>query len=374
MYNMNSPTLQAMLQNTPQGVGNMPMYSGSTPTITTSQQQINTPYPSPKDMVIQSGQQAIYAPVGFGNPYPQNIVGGYNPNFQHPAFNGYSNPYMGYGTYGGGYYYPQQYVTEEMRITAEVAEMNGLTYNEQIQLQIKMNQRLSAFVNKSLGTSEEEIEERRDSWDPNIIRSKIQQKNEVIVKKRESKPMHVLIKCNDEVVADIAPDDTDSKDRVLLNSETITRAEQIEMNEKIRRKQIYQQMYNSAPERLADNMDIGELFTGGLSYVMSVKEMQNIRMQRLINSANVYNREKFKERLFNNNNMKTRKQKNAIDRYVGRYGVMPNGRPVTPGLDPSVAQSFSYNTSTGQYEVKPPKFISNMLETARQSFIATLNE
>ena len=373
MYNMNSPTLQAMLQNTPQGIGNMPVYSGSTPTITTSQQQVNTPYPSPKDMVIQSGQQAIYTPVGFGSPYPQNIVGGYNPNFQHPVFNGYNNPYMGYGTYGG-VYYPQQYVTEEMRITAEVAAMNGLSYNEQVQLEINVNKRLSVFVNKSLGTSEEEIEERRDSWDPNITRTKIQKDAEVVTKKRVIKPMHVVVKCNDEIVADIPPADVDIKECGLITSAAIGRAEQIEINEKLRRKQIRQQMYNSAPERLIDNMDIGDIFTGGYSYVMSIKEMQDIRTQRMINSANVYNREKFKQRLFNNNNIKTRSQKNAVDRYVGRYGVMPDGRPVTPGLDPSVAQSFSYNPSTGQYEVKPPKFISNMLENARQSFIATLNE
>lgn len=373
MFNQNSPTLQAMLQNTPQGVGNMPMYSGSTPTITTSQQQVGTPYPSPKDMVIQSGQQAIYTPVGFGSPYPQNIIGGYNPNIQHPAFNGYSNPYMGYGSYYGGNY-PQQYVTEEMRITAEVAAMNNRTYNEQVQLEIEMQKRFSVLVNKTLGASDEEIKRRRDAWDPATSRSNANNKESSTTKKRIIKPMSVRIKCNNEVVTVIKPEETNIEECEMLTSAAISRAEQIDFGSRLRCKQIRQQMYNSAPERIADNMDIGDLFTGGLSYMMSIKEMQEIRMQRLINSANVYNRDKFKERLFKNNNIKTRSQKNAIDRYVGRYGVLPNGRPVTPGLDPSVAQCFSYNRSTGQYEVKPPNFISNKLETARQSFIATLNE
>ena len=370
MLNMNSPTLQAMLQNTPNGVGNMPMYSGSTPIVSTNQ-QINTPYPSPKDMVIQSGQQSIYAPVGFGPP--QNIVGGYNPNIQHPIFNGYSNPYMGYGTYGG--YYTQPYMNERMCITAEVAAMNDRTYQEQVQMETDMLKRLSTLANNTLGTSEEESKERRDSWDPTIVKNKIESKVVVKIRKRSTKNMSVLLKCNDEVVAEIKPAETDDMgNNTILDSATISRIEQYDIGTKFRQKQVRQQMFNSAPERLLDNMDAGDLFTGGLSYMMSIKEQQEIRMQRLVNSAQVYNREKFKERLFKNNNMKTRSQKNAIDRYVGRYGVLPNGRPVTPGLDPSVAQSFSYNTSTGQYEVTPPNFIRNKLESARQSFISTLNE
>ena len=63
----------------------------------------------------------------------------------------------------------------------------------------------------------------------------------------------------------------------------------------------------------------------------------------------------------------------AIARYTGRYGYMPNGRPVTPGLDPSIAQSFSYDEKTKTYLVSPPNFIRNKLEEARDRFVQTLN-
>lgn len=39
MLNMNSPTVQAMLNNTPQGFGNMPVYFGNTPTVIETVQQ-----------------------------------------------------------------------------------------------------------------------------------------------------------------------------------------------------------------------------------------------------------------------------------------------------------------------------------------------
>ena len=374
MYNMNSPTLQAMLQNTPQGVGNMPMYSGSTPIVTTSQQQFNSPYPSPKDMVIQSGQQTVYAPVGFGSPYPQNIVGGYNPNIQHSAFNGYSNPYMGYGSYGG-YGYQQQYIPDHVRDTCEVAAMNGVTYQEQVEMHISVHQFMSSVASKNLGLSEEEAKAHKDFWDPRIRAANEQkQQKEAIRRRRPLKLMHVRIKCGDEVVADIVPDDTDVRELNLIKDGNMLR--RVELNveyERQKRAYIRQRMYDMAPERLLDNMDLGDIFTGGLAQVQSIKEMQEIRMQRMINSSNVYNRDKFHERLMQNNGFKSRRSSSAIERYVGRYGVMPDGRPVTPGLDPAVAQSFSYNVNTGQYEVRPPKFLTSKIEAARQSFLQTLD-
>ena len=118
MLNINSPTVQSMLRNTPQGFGNIPIYSGNGPTITTEtiavpsqeQQNINgtnqfqTPFPSPKEMLMNGGQNTIYNPTSFvpqGTMYSQpqygyntgGYVGGYNPNIS-SAFNGYYNPYM----------------------------------------------------------------------------------------------------------------------------------------------------------------------------------------------------------------------------------------------------------------------------------------
>ena len=77
MLNINSPTVQSMLRNTPQGFGNIPIYSGNGPTITTEtiavpsqeQQNINgtnqfqTPFPSPKEMLMNEDR---YTMTGFG--------------------------------------------------------------------------------------------------------------------------------------------------------------------------------------------------------------------------------------------------------------------------------------------------------------------
>ena len=63
----------------------------------------------------------------------------------------------------------------------------------------------------------------------------------------------------------------------------------------------------------------------------------------------------------------------ASARFTGRYGVMPDGRPVSPGHDPSVAESFSYNPSTGQYSVTAPNFIANRMEQARARFIQSIS-
>ena len=53
---------------------------------------------------------------------------------------------------------------------------------------------------------------------------------------------------------------------------------------------------------------------------------------------------------------------------------MPDGRPVSPSHDPSVAQSFSYDPSTGQYNITAPNFLQNRFEAARQSFIRSIDE
>ena len=138
--NLNSPTVQAMLNNTPYGVGNLPVYFGSAPTITgtvesaQNQPTQQMPFPSPKEMLTNGGQSMIYNPTTFA-PQP-NIVGGYNPSFN-AAFSGYSNPYMGIGSYGGfpSYgYSPFQYapMDDDARDRLMRAEINGLTYDEQL--------------------------------------------------------------------------------------------------------------------------------------------------------------------------------------------------------------------------------------------------
>ena len=373
MYNVNSPTLQAMLQNTPQGMGNMPVYNGNAPTITATQQQFNSPYPSPKDMVIQSGQQAIYAPVGFGYTQPQNIVGGYNPNTPQSVFSGYSNPYMGYGSYGGyGYMQPQMYMTEEMRNVYQVSAMIGISYQEQMENRIAINQRISATVSKIIGRTEEEAKHYSDYYDP---RTRNKAPEQPKIKQEPIKLMKIRIKNNDTVVYESPDNDQNVESLNLIKTNAIvSRIEYESIQERLRYIWLRKRMYDLAPERVADDMDIADYFTKGLAMVDKRHTIEDLKMQRITNSANVYNRDKFREKLLTSNGFKPKSAKTAIERYAGRYGVMPNGRPVTPGLDPSVAQSFSYNINTGQYEVKPPNFISNRLEMARQAFIQTLND
>lgn len=368
MFNMNSPTLQAMLQNVPQGVGNMPVYSGSTPTITTSQQQFTSPYPSPKDMVIQSAQQPIYAPVGFG--YPQNIVGGYNPNIQHNAFYGYSNPYMGYGSYGG-YGYPQYMMDETTRAIYNVAEMKGITYQEHVESQITLNQCISSFVSKFVGRTEEEAKRYHDYHDPRL---RTQPQEAPKVERKPVKLMHVRIKCGDTVIKDIKHTDINVANLNLIKTRAVVdRLEYDSFQERMRYRYLYQRMYELAPERVTDGMDLAEFFTHGFAAMSKRHDMEDIKIARITNAANVYNKDKFRELVYKNIGIKPKSATTAVERYMGRYGLMPNGRPTTPGLDPSVAQSFSYNLSTGQYEVKPPNFLSSKIEAARQSFIQTLD-
>ena len=151
MLNINSPTVQAMMQNVPQGFGNMPVYFGNTPVLSTNQQQVSTPYPSPKEMLMQSGQQNIYSQTSFA---PRNVVGGYNPGFD-AAFGGYINPYMGYG-YSGYGFNPMMPLDDETRITLALAEANGLDYNEQIKMESELYKTMSRITSKNCNRTAEE--------------------------------------------------------------------------------------------------------------------------------------------------------------------------------------------------------------------------
>ena len=87
MINATSPTIAAMIDNTPQGIGNMPYNPQMVPNYGTVGYQpnpsFNNPYPSPKDMLTQAGQMNVYQPTTFASPFapPQNIIGGYNPGY-----------------------------------------------------------------------------------------------------------------------------------------------------------------------------------------------------------------------------------------------------------------------------------------------------
>lgn len=368
MLNVNSPTVQAMMQNVPQGFGNMPVYFGNTPTVTTeqvpqNQTQFSTPYPSPKEMLMQSGQQNVYAPTSFA---PRNIVGAYNPGYQ-AAFNGYINPYIGYGTYGG-YGYSAYPMDEETRQTLELANLNGLDYEEQVKMESDLYKKMSRTVSKNLDRSEEDAQKCESAFEP---RSKSGNQPQPIIRDAV-KTIHIRILVNDEVVADIPSRNTG----INNNAPSSSTMDNLRARDAMIRTQIANRMndaYANAIERKMDNMDMLDFFNNGAGSIISANIEAIAQYQNATRSAQLYNKERFGQRLLENNGIKRKSQKNAIERFVGRYGVMPDGRPVSPGHDPAVAQSFSYDPNTGQYSVTAPNFIRDRMEKARQSFINSIS-
>jgi hypothetical protein len=136
----------------------------------------------------------------------------------------------------------------------------------------------------------------------------------------------------------------------------------------------HNQLFDSALERQFDKTDMLTFFNTGAGLLMADNLNKQLYLQNISNTSQVYDRDGFKKRLLENNGLRSRSEMKAIDRFVGRYGVMPDGRPVSPGHDPSVASSFSYDPRTGQYSVTAPNFISNRLEQARQSFIRSIDD
>ena len=359
MLNINSPTVQAMMQNVPQGVGNMPVYFGNTPVISSEHQPISTPFPSPKEMLMQSGQQNVYAQTSFT---PRNVVGGYNPGFN-AAFGGYVNPYMGYG-YSGYGFNPMIPLDDETRLTLELAEANGLDYNEQIQMESALYKTMSRIASKNCNRTEEEAAHFEKYFD---VKEKNPQPQPYY--RKPIPPMHIQIMSGDDVVADMQPTDVGI---ICTPPEVFDNLKARDTMVKNNMRQYCNNLYASASERRMDDVDMLDFFNEHAGGLLMEDIEYRLKTQAYTNATLVYNKELF-QKVLNNNGIKSRSQRNAIDRFVGRYGVMPDGRPVSPGHDPAVASSFSYNPNTGQYSITAPNFISDRLEKARQSFISSLD-
>lgn len=372
MLNINSPTVQDMLRRTPQGFGNMPVYYGNTPTVTTetvqaSPSNMQMPYPSPKEMIGNNYGQTVYQPTQF---VPNNnYVGGYTPDMS--VFNGYSNPYMGYGTYDGYGNNNMVYMDDDARETMEVAMENGLTYEEQLECDSRLYKTMSRIVSKNMNRTEEEAKRCEEAFSIYDKRARMQQEQDV----RESKPLdlRVQIVCGDEVIAD-----SETKDLRIQNytqnslyAESIKQRSQIN---KVNRENMMIQMYMNAPERRYDNMNLVDFFNKGAGVLYSNMELERLNRQRSRRVSEIYNKEGFRQRLLKNNGVRGKEEMKAVERFVGRYGVMPDGRPVSPGHDPAVAMSFSYDPNTGQYSVTAPNFIRDRLEMARDSFIKSIDK
>ena len=370
MLNLNSPTVQSMLKNTPNGFGNIPVYYGNTPTITSTIEavptQSATPFPSPKEMVMNTGQNTLYSQTTFT---PRNVVGAYNPGFQ-AAFAGYSNPYMGYGTYGA---YNNQYCMappdQESRDMLETAINNGLTYDEQLINESNLYKTMSRIVSKNLGRSEEEAKRCEEVFS---IYCKYPQQE--YAERKKVKFLHIKLKIGDEVVADIDPDKTFIREQnYTMNTMYIYQMRERQHFIECKRIETMNSMYEKAPERMFDNYDLLDFFNIGAGVIMADSLNRELYMQSIRRTAQVYDSDDFKKRLLKNNGLRSREQLKAVERFVGRYGIMPDGRPVSPAHDPAVATSFSYDARTGQYTVTAPNFIRDKLEEARDSFIKSID-
>ena len=363
MLNANSPTVQALLNSTPPGTGNMPVYFGNTPTMTTETQPVfsTTLYPSPKEMMIQSGQQAIYHPASFGN----NIVGAANPAFQ-AAFSGYINPYMGYG-YGPGYCMPMD---DETRRIMESAAYNNLTYEEEVYMECGIYKHMSRIVSINLGRSEEESKQCEEAFNPYL---KNPPRTESYSERKERTPMKVCIMRGDKVIND--PDKVVTKYtpnqhqlgeyiKNLKSRDEATRTE-------IARRAVY--IHENALERSMDNIDLVDFFNNNAGRIINQNLLDRAAYENMTRSSLLYNKQKF-AKLFENNNIKPRAQRNAIERFTGMYGYMPDGRPVMPSHNPTISSSFAYDPITGQMNISPPGFIKNRLEQARLRFIESIGK
>ena len=385
MINMNSPTVQAMLQNTPQGFGNMPAYYGDMPTVTqTSQHTSQIPFPSPKEMLINGGQNMIYNPTSFA---PRNIVGAYNSGYQ-TAFDGYANPYMDYSNQYNpytnpymnpysGYFSPQSsyFMTppdEDSRERLEAAYNNGLTYDEQLRIESRLFKKLSRIVSHNIDRSEEDAKLCEEAFD---IYDKYPREDPIPIRRHQ--PMSVVIMKGDETVIDSRKSINRNNQDYYTNKLYIESMKHRQAYFEVQKILRYNQLYSQAPERLIDNVDMFDVFNNadkGFGILRADSKANRIYEQSIRRTSQIYDRDSFRKRLLENNGLKSRDQMSAIERFAGRYGVMPDGRPVSPGHDPAIASSFSYDPKTGQYNVTAPNFIRDRLEMARESFIKSIDD
>lgn len=381
MLNINSPTVQAMMNNLPQGVGNMPIYFGNQPQVTTevTQQQpvqnstgFSTPYPSPKDMVMQAGaQHQAYYPTTF---IPQNgYVGGYNPGFQ-TAFQNYSNPYMGYGSYMGygmmGGLNPAL-MDDMSRAVYYNAMANSMSYEDQLKNDELLYKSISKIVSKGLGRTEDESKRAEATFD--IIKPEPVQNT--LYQVRPHNPMQVSLVRGDQEVLPVV--ETRALDP-MINSQTIdsvTRTVDMMMREQYQKESTFALLHQNAPERMFDDKPFMYFMNNAGGPIYADYADRVLRMQKYGSNAKaLYNAQEFRKKLLENNGIQTRSQINAIDRFASRNGILPNGMPVSPQHDPSIASSFTYNPATGSYDIKPPGFIRDRLEAARQRFINSIGQ
>ena len=400
MLNINSPTVQSMLANTPLGLGNIPIYNGASPTITTEtiqnpiQHQNSQPYPSPKDMVLESG---FYQPTQFApSPTMQGdminrtpFLGGYAIQYSQPTGMGYSqpyNPYVGglnnqYGQYNNynqfGYYNNMQpmYIDQQTRYTIEAAYESGISYSDQIVQESTVYKMLSRACSKVLGRSEEETKAHEKYFDIVDRYANTRKQSNGYAQPQERTPVKTLqvqIIKGDEILADSTNNSRDFYPQSIEYMNGLFRQSEI-VEKQMEDTRI--KMYNNAPERRMDNMSMFDFFNHGYEELVAYERQISFLRQKARGVNLLYDRNGYRKRLFENNGIKDKFSRgSSSEPYIihGRYGVMPDGRPTSPGVDPSIAESFSLNTKTGQISISPPDFLTNRFERARNTFVESI--
>lgn len=364
MLNLNSPTVQAMLNNTPQGFGNIPVYYGNSPDVTGITQPV-MPYPSPKEMLMNGGQAAVYGPTSFA---PRNIVGANNPGYN-AAFSGYYNPYMS-NPYSYGMMYQPSYLDDEAMMMINAAAANKVTFDEEIRTESSLLKRISNIVSKNLDRSEDEAKKCEEAFE---IYNKNENNQNGFYKSDEPLKTIVCRLTNGETVEASGTKFRGYSGEYSRNAMYVD--QMIERNKQfhIINDSKNAQFYNSAIERNFDNMDLIDFFNNAGGLIMADTLLKEVYANNNKSTRKLYDAKLFRKQICENNGLRCREQLDALERHVSSFGIMPDGRPVSPGHDPSIADSFTYNPNTGQYTIQPPGFLSDRIERARSAFIRSVD-
>lgn len=393
--NWNSPIVQNAMTNAPQAFQGSQFYMGSQPTFTagTATMQSPSPYPSPRDMVLNVGQSQMYG-------YPQQFVGGYtpptvqftgalNPNAMQQAFDGYANPYIGYGEYTGyGVPYMQSqavYLNPTDQAVWSEAAYNDITVEQQLEMESRIWKQISKIVNH--GASEQEIEEKAKRYD---IVSPTQPANKTIEDPLYYKPFLTQSVMKNGFKITITT--SDGKETQLSSLKSKIGYSAIDYRENIRRldesmirkeyqqyalDQLHAQMHDTAVERQFDDCSSLVEFFNEYAWILSAQlDQMKLNEQAIAGIVKVYQPEVFKRRVRLRENMtEVQRQKNdaAIDRILKRYdsnpfdamtaafgATSPNGTGVTA-------------TPSGHIEISTPQFIQDRMAPIRERFYNSIN-
>ena len=126
---------------------------------------------------------------------------------------------------------------------------------------------------------------------------------------------------------------------------------------KIMMQRQFEAIRNSAPERMFYGVG-GDAYLYGDAFnqIGMMYKMAEIRSLHRRDIRKVYNPDGFMNYLRDNTNYNFNTEREThIGRIYGSYGVMPDGRPVSPGNNPNIAKSFSYDPQSGQMFLTCPE-------------------